>query len=403
MTAHQALSLLFLAIGAAVAPVISGRLGIPAAVGEILYGILVGLALPSSIELSTFVSFLAHFGFLLLMFLAGLEIDVQQLIRRPRRQMLRIVPFAVLVPLIGVVGALRLGQPALLGLVAGAISVGITLPVLQEMRLVRTDLGQAVLVVGAFGELCTILGLAVLGHLGASASSLTILGQLLKLIAVFGVAGIVLTILRELLWWFPEPLRDLMGRGDASELSVRAAVAVMVAFAALAVLVGVPDILATFLAGLTIAAVFPGRERLMAKLGTAGFGFFIPIFFINVGWGVDASAFFSLVTLRMIGLLFAATLAVRLLGLPALLWRLRPAAAGQALLLLAAPLTLQIAIAEFGIQQGLLPAALRPAVVAAASLSAILFPILARRSLNGRAAVVSGGAQQGFSDAAPVR
>jgi Kef-type K+ transport system membrane component KefB len=125
----------------------------------------------------------------------------------------------------------------------------------------------------------------------------------------------------------------------------------------------------------------------VAKLGTAGFGFFIPIFFINTGWNINAGwnvnvgAFLDPATLRTLGLLSVATLATRLLGLPALLLRLNVAVAVRAAALLATPLTLQIAIAEYGIQQHLLPTSIRPAVVATASLAAILYPILARRAL----------------------
>lgn len=381
MSEHQAYSLLLLAVGAAVAPVVSRRLGIPAAVGEILFGLLAGSLVPASLNLSSFVGFLAHFGFLLLMFLAGLEVNVQQLIAERRGGLVRLLPFALFVPAVGVAAALKLGQPMLLGLIVGAISIGVALPVLQELRVLRAPLGQTILVVGGLGELCTIMGLALLGHLGAGASALVIVEELVKVVAIFGVAGVVLTALRELLWWFPERWEAVLAGDDTSELGVRAALALMVAFAAVAVLVGVPDILATFLAGLTVAAVFPGRHQLVAKLGTAGFGFFIPIFFINVGWNVDLRAFLDPATLRTLGVLSLATLAIRILGLPALLLRLNVADAVRAATLLATPLTLQVAIAEYGIQQHLLPTSIRPAVVATASLAAILYPILARRTL----------------------
>ena len=98
MHAHDAISLLIIALGAFLIPLLAGRIGIPAAVGEILFGLLFGPALVGWIEPSEFTTFLAEFGFAFLMFLVGLELDFARIERQglgPHRHGLGDIPVLV--------------------------------------------------------------------------------------------------------------------------------------------------------------------------------------------------------------------------------------------------------------------------------------------------------------------
>ncbi|MHB8577574.1 MAG: cation:proton antiporter domain-containing protein, partial [Dehalococcoidia bacterium] len=79
MTPHEAFILLLLALGVFLAPPLSARIGIPAAVGEMAFGAAIAALIPSLKHLPTFVGFLRQFGFLLVLFLAGLELDTRSL------------------------------------------------------------------------------------------------------------------------------------------------------------------------------------------------------------------------------------------------------------------------------------------------------------------------------------
>ncbi|MCL4508803.1 MAG: cation:proton antiporter [Chloroflexi bacterium] len=383
MNTTTLITVFVLMLGAALAPIVSAWLSIPAAVGELTFGAVVGLFLPQALRTAPIITFLGDFGFLLLMFLAGLEVDVRSVARDGWRGFVTRAPFGILVPFLGIGSAWLLHLPLLLGLVAGCVSLGVVLPVLKELQLSRTGLGQHVLIVGAVGELNTVLLLAVLGQ-GSQAQPGTpvfvaTMISLAKLLALFLAAGALLTALRELLWWFPRALRVWAFAEDRTELGIRAAVAIVVLFATLAHVLGVPDVLATFLAGLAIAAVFPGREPLLEKLGTTGFGFFIPIFFINVGWSINWSELLRPQSLGLIGALLAATFLLRVIAFPALLLRLRGREAVAATFLLAAPVTLQVAVVAYGVAVKALPSSLLPVVVIASGLGAIIAPSIFRR------------------------
>ncbi len=75
MTEHEALFLFLMAIGAFFMPFISKRLLLPAAVGEIIYGIVIVSVLPHGENQLEMVEYFSALGFLILMYLAGLEID----------------------------------------------------------------------------------------------------------------------------------------------------------------------------------------------------------------------------------------------------------------------------------------------------------------------------------------
>ena len=84
---EQATTLLVIALGAFAVPLLSGRIGVPAAVGEIAFGILVGpyvLAIVSEVptvaESGSFFQFLAEFGVVFLLFAIGLEFSLPQMI-----------------------------------------------------------------------------------------------------------------------------------------------------------------------------------------------------------------------------------------------------------------------------------------------------------------------------------
>lgn len=387
MTFNEALSLFIVACGGLLAPLLGRLLHVPAAVVEIAFGIAVGAFLPQTVYLSPVVSFLADFGFVLLMFLAGLEIDLRVLARGGLPSFLRVAPFGFFVPLLGVVIAAKLGLPLLDGLLVGCISIGVALPVLQEIQGTQTVWGQTVLIVGGLGELCTIFWLAVLGNMPAQAaltmaSVLLVVPKLLELLALFCLAGILFVGLRELLWWFPESLRSWAEAAeDSNELGVRLAIAIMVGFAVIAIVAGIPEILASFLAGLAVAAVLPRRGMLMQKLEAAGYGFFIPIFFIQVGWQVKVGTLITPDALKVLAAVLLGTLLTRFLGAPFLRLCVSGVNLVRSTLLLGAPLTLQVAVAVYAVSQGALPERILPAVVVAASLGAIVYPTIVRRFL----------------------
>src|SRR5690242_17794893 len=101
MPESPAIALLLFTAGAFVIPLLSKRIGLPAAACEMLYGALLGNLLPRFSQPDALISALAHFGFILLLFLAGLEVDFVLLERQGTRGVLRSLLFPIGVLLVG--------------------------------------------------------------------------------------------------------------------------------------------------------------------------------------------------------------------------------------------------------------------------------------------------------------
>jgi Kef-type K+ transport system membrane component KefB len=380
MTEQQAISLLLFTAGAFLIPVLSKRIGLPAAACEMLYGALLGNLLPQmAAEPSALIAALAHFGFILLLFLAGLEVDFVLVEREGKRGVLRSAAFAVGVLGAGLGVAFLLGRDPVFGLIIGAISIGVVLVILRETGLNRSPFGQIALISGAIGEFLTILALTTYSLLRRYGPSLPLLLAVGKLALLLLLGWLVLQILSTVVWWYPHQFRWVVASNDPSELGVRAALALMTAFAAAAVLLGVEEVLATFIAGAIFAFVFRHQGSLSDKLAAVAHGFFVPIFFINVGLGLQLTALRGQGTLLLLVELVGASLLVRLLAMPLLKltglgWR----AAFAGALLLSAPLTMQVAVAQVGVSLGVFAPGTTLSVLGASVIGAVIFPALFR-------------------------
>lgn len=373
-------TLLVIALGAFVVPLVSGRLGVPAAVGEILFGMLVGPFVLGAVEETAFFDFLAEFGFAFLMFLAGLELDFAGLERRGGRMLWVSGLVASLTIALAFLAARAVGWPPFFGIVLGAMSIGIVLVALREAGEVKSAFGQTVILVGSSGEFLTILIFTLYGIVIRNGLGLRFFRETVNLAVVFVVAFIVLRTLRLLVWWFPSWFSRMVDVEDPSEIGIRAGLALMVVFFAISELLGMEAILGTFLAGALFSFVFREKGILETKLAGLGHGFFIPMFFIHVGVSFDLDSLWNPEIIPSLAQVLGLLLLVRVLAaLPLLAMGFGLRQIGGAALLLATPLTLLVAIAALGLELGVLDELQSVTLILAAAISGLIFPTAYRR------------------------
>ncbi len=372
------LALLILVAISVIGPVIAVRLKLPTPVILMMAGIGLG---PAGIgvlhELPT-VAFLSEFGFLLLMFMAGMEIDFDGLRAAGRSALL--VPGLVIVGMF--VGAVAIGASFGLSsievLAISAMSVGMPLAVLKETRQDTTPLGKHVMLTASLGEFVTILVVTGLEVVSSAGTSWAMFSRVAKVGLLFVVSASLIRYARALVWWHPEPFRRLTEHRDVAELGVRVGLVIMLGFVVVAALAGVEPILGAFIGGALVGFVLRQKHALEAKIGALGNGLFIPIFFVVVGMRFEASSLdrAAIRTALYLALLLGLTRIV-----PSLLFAKRGtplrerAAAGS---LLSAPLTLVVAIGTIGRELGLIEGPKQASLVLVAMLVSIAFPILFR-------------------------
>ena len=368
--------LVVIAAAAFLLPLLANRLRVPAVVLEILFGILVGPSVIGLIERTELLSLLADLGFFLLMFLSGFEIDFALLRRRGPRELA--VAFGIFGATLGLafLSARSLGYGFFMTFVLATTSVGLVVPTLRSARRESTEMGQAVLIGAIIADFLTLIGVTVFALIHEHGSGI----ELLNIPLLFASITIVLLLLRRAAWWYPKQFSRLFSRDDPEELGIRASLALMLIFVGISELLGVEPILGAFLAGTVVALVFPHRGQLEQKLTGFSYGFLIPIFFISVGLRFELESLLELdVFLRALALLGVAILVKMLPAMLLVARRLTIREALAAGTLLSARLSLIIAVAELGVELGLIGSSLESAVILLAIVTTILAPTFFRR------------------------
>ena len=361
------------------------RLPLPGAVVEVVAGIVIGPAVLGWVHLDASVQVLSDLGLGMLLFLAGMEIDVERLRGPLGRLAGRAFAVSILLGL-GcslIISEVGLGtKPIFLTVVVVSTSAGLLLPLLKDAGQQHTTFGQLVLTAAALAEVASVLTLSLLFSATAHTAAAR-LASLATFVALLAVIALALAHLRR----SPRVERLLERLEDRSgQLRVRAALTLALSFAVLANRFGLASILGAFAAGLLVRTIdLTGRAphpHFQIKLEGVGFGFLVPIFFITVGIQFDATALVRNPTaMAAIPLFLAALLIVR--AIPALLYtphigRRHATAAG---LMQATNLTFVIVAAQLGVATGQLSPTAAASLLAAGLLSAALFPLAALKVL----------------------
>jgi Kef-type K+ transport system membrane component KefB/Trk K+ transport system NAD-binding subunit len=380
---------------ALVIPILLNKLRVirlPIVVGEILAGVIIGTSGLNLVEPSSILDFLSEFGFAFLMFLSGLEVDFSLLTAPLRRDsweetITQPLPMGVmmfgLTLFLGLASGLGLQflgliqSPFLMGLILSTTSLGVVAPVLKERRLLGVPIGQTMLVGASIADFATLLLLTVV--IAARSTGLRFDLLLIPvLLAVFVIAARAgrlaarIPRLKQVLDELPH---------TTAQIRVRGAFFLMIAWVVFAEMLGVELILGAFLAG-AILNITAGGDEVVAQenLDAMGYGFFIPIFFIMVGVGLDLRAILrSPEALLLVPVLFVISFLVKIL--PALPLRLRFSWRDTLSVgfLLASRLSLIIAASAIALSIGAITPAIEADIVVIAILTCTLAPMLFNR------------------------
>ncbi len=371
------------------------RWRIPVVIGEIFAGVLFGQTGINLIPQGGILSFLSLFGLSYLMFLSGLEFDLGLFraegtaSRRRGYVVLSLYLGVLLLSLAATAWLQRLGMPTqpIVGFIIGSTALTVTVPVLKERGVLQSAFGQSVLAAAVLLDFLSMLLVTADIALRSGTAPRLLLG-----LALFALTAVLLR--------FAPRLRSVWRRteSEVAQVGVRGSFALIVLFLALSQTIGVQAVLGSFLAGVIVAAIAGHEsEDLRGTLDGIGYGFFIPIFFILVGAGLNLRVFVQHPsTLLLALLLFVLASAASLL--PGLLLRIlmpwRAAASGA--LLLATRLTVTIAGATVAAQAHVISQNTMASIVLMSIATSLVWPALAQRIMpagagSRRGIIVRGG------------
>jgi Kef-type K+ transport system membrane component KefB len=368
-------ALFVVATVSAVAPVLAVLIPgqrVPQIVLLILGGILIGpqgldLATPDEVEL------IANVGLGFVFLLAGFEIDPALLFAKPGRLAVSAwvasaVAATAVVGALAATGYVKAFVPVALALTTTAL--GTVLPILRERGMLDGDFGRYFLGAGAIGELFPIVAIAVF------------LGVNSRFAALIALAAITLVALA--LAAFPRlvhgrRLAQIVAEGadTTGQTTLRWSILLLLGLLVLAGEFGLDVVLGAFLAGAVLRRWAPGDVHAFeGKLDAIGYGFFIPVFFVAAGMGVDVQSIRE--SPARLGVFLLLLLAVR--GLPVLaVYRsaLDSRRRIQLMFCTATTLPLIVALTEIGLASGTMRPENAAALVGAGVLSVLLFPLIA--------------------------
>ncbi|MCI3137239.1 Kef-type K+ transport system membrane component KefB/Trk K+ transport system NAD-binding subunit [Staphylococcus hominis] len=292
-------SLVIVVVAAFLTPIIVNRLNVtflPVVVAEILMGIIIGNSFLGLVHKDEMLNILSTLGFIFLMFLSGLEIDFSAFKKDTRKRQgidkneknlpshlqlaLTVFSLIIVLSIILAFAFKWLGfvdDVLLMVIIISTISLGVVVPTLKEMNIMRTTIGQFILLVAVLADLFTMVLLTIYGGInGEGGGSIWLSAILIVFTAIFYLLGSVFKRLNF--------MQRLMG--GTTQIGIRAIFALIILLVALAEGVGAEYILGAFLAGVVVSLLKPDEE-IIHTLDSFGYGFFIPIFFIMVGVDLD--------------------------------------------------------------------------------------------------------------------
>ncbi|UCC93357.1 MAG: cation:proton antiporter [Thermoplasmata archaeon] len=288
-------SLLIVAIIAFFIPLLTKRLGVPVIVGEIGFGILVGIlnvvirdnfdVVIISFEHGSGLDFLAEIGLIFLLFLAGLEIDINIIEERGIRAVLFGVIMFMFAFILSMVFMWLLDMGVYMALILSTTSVGVVIPILREMGISKTPLGQDIILAAIVADFATMMMIPLfkLIETDPTASVFDYAWFVIIILIVFGAFFAIFLLGGIAMWKWPHDMAKFFKADDPTEMGVRASFLIIMGFVALSVAFHMDVILGAFLAGTAMNFIFRETALLERKLYGLGYGFFIPIFFIQIG------------------------------------------------------------------------------------------------------------------------
>jgi len=389
-------SILLLLVVSRVAAEIAERVHQPAMIGEILAGLILGPTLLGVIHESPELTAIADIGLLMLVLLAGMEIELRQLVDAFTGRNLWISVMGFVVPLalgivIGVVLGLDANRTLFVGLCIAITALPVSIRILMDIGRLQTTIGQRIIGAAIANDVLALLVLGVIVNADTTGAAwLDVIASsgvpLLKVLVFMGsvlLAGEALR--RAAAMAHLDRIREVLGRRLRVKEPVFAATLVFViVFAALAEILGLHFVVGAFFGSVLLNHDLLGQQQFEQARRTASavsMGFLAPLFFASIGLAFDPSGLTDVwlttmvVVVAFVGKIFAGRVGGWLAGMrPAESWALGMGLNGRGIM--------ELVVARIGLSSGLIGSGLFSVLVLMGMITTIVTPTLLKRAFE---------------------
>ena len=278
-----------------IVPNLLKKFNIPAITSIMIAGIIIGPYGLNILQVDETLKVLADFGAIMLMFLAGLEVDNETL-KQEFKNSLILSLFSLLIPgfggyLIGQYLGLGFIGSLLYAVIFASHSVAIVYAILDELKMVKTRLGTIILSGTIIVDLLTLLLLSVVIKLGTGGDD----------IGMFLLESLMyIIILLVSIPFLSKYILKLFEKLHAQRIHY----VLFIIFITIIVgeAIGIHPIVGAFICGVAVSEALTKKEHdelLNKNLNAIGYGFFIPIFFLVLGMETNIRVIFDLSNLEL--------------------------------------------------------------------------------------------------------
>jgi Kef-type K+ transport system membrane component KefB len=281
------LNIALLLIATKIGGIVSRKCKMPEVLGALLAGVVLGPMLLNLVQYDNNIKLLSNLGVILLMFLAGLETNVEQF-KKAGKSAAVIAVMGIVLPLIlGTLGAFLFFKNPMenlfIGVILTATSVSITVETLTELGKLNTRPGINILGAAVIDDILGLLLISVLlgVNSGSSGSSLAS--------TMAGIGAFCLLSILAILF-LPKPVGGLARKIQPGRTLLTFSLAFALLASCIAESVGIAAITGAYLFGLLLSQL-PNKEYLERNVKTISSGFLSPIFFASVGLEANLGGF----------------------------------------------------------------------------------------------------------------
>ena len=303
----------------------SRRIGIPAVIGQLLVGILIGPAVLGWVHNNAFMHTFSEIGVIILMFIAGLESDLGML-KKYFKPALAVAFSGVVFPVVliyffGKLFHFSFEQAIFLGVTFSATSVSISVEVLKELKRLKSKEGTTILGAAVIDDIISVIILSVLVSMFSNVAKAQGGHHSSNLWMSFLLDALYFVVIFFLFEWIAPKMMRLGEHLKVASSVTLMSIVLCLGMAWLAEQVGLSDVVGAFFAGVAIAQT-PYKQEVDSNIEPIGYAVFIPMFFVSIGLNMTFKGFFddlifivSLTILALITKWFGCGLGAKVLGM----------------------------------------------------------------------------------------
>lgn len=295
---NEVILLISLSLVVIVSPYVAKILRVPTTPVEIILGSVLGAV--GLLYHDIYFELVAEVGFLYLMFIAGTEVNLKDVLKTNPDLMRRIMIYMALLYGFAIGFSLYFDLGKVFMVLLPLLSVGLIATLSKEYG--KQDWLTLSMTVGGIGEVVSIAVLTLVSagfKFGYGWELITTISALI----IFILSILFLfKVLQLLFWWFPEVTTALMPHNDNKEQDVRLSMGILFILIGMMLYLDLELAFGAFIAGIFIPTFFEHKHELPEKLASFGFGFLVPVFFVYIGstFHLDALAMDGLITKALI-------------------------------------------------------------------------------------------------------